>query len=159
MLNFGDTFANSVDSDQDLHTSVLILTKTTSQNNSQCASNLLECVAISQIMMTCAMQYTTKTRVVHILWVFLWGALWVFLWRAFNQSQFTKTEPKKTQNNCSRNIQMLVSLKQSSYSFRYENTLQIPTVRTVAYGKKSFCFEAARVWNSLPDELRKVSAF
>ena len=67
MLNFGDTFANSVDSDQDLHTSVLILTKTTSQNNSQCASNLLECVAISQIMMTCAMQYTTKTRVVHIL--------------------------------------------------------------------------------------------
>ena len=45
MLNFGDTFANSFDSDQDLHTSVLILTKTTSQNNSQCASNLLECVA------------------------------------------------------------------------------------------------------------------
>ena len=56
-------------------------------------------------------------------------------------------------------IRDLVNLKQSSYSFRYENTLQIPTVRTVAYGQKSFHFEAARVWNSLPNELRKVSAF
>ena len=31
-------------------------------------------------------------------------------------------------------IRDLVNLKQSSYSFRYENALQIPTVRTVAYG-------------------------
>ena len=56
-------------------------------------------------------------------------------------------------------IRDLINLKQSSYSFRYENTLQIPTVRTVAYGQKSFRFEAARVWNGLPNELRKVSAF
>ena len=43
-------------------------------------------------------------------------------------------------------IRSLVSIKQSSYSFRYENTLQVPMVRTVAYGQKSFRFEAARVW-------------
>ena len=35
-------------------------------------------------------------------------------------------------------IRDLVILKQLSYSFRYENTLQIPTVRIVAYGQKSF---------------------
>ena len=62
-------------------------------------------------------------------------------------------------NSAPKYIRDLVNLKQSSYSFRYENTLQIPTVRTVAYGQKSFRFEAARVWNSLPNELRKVSAF
>ena len=62
-------------------------------------------------------------------------------------------------NSAPKYIRDLVNLKQSSYSFRYENTLQIPTVRTVAYGQKSFRFEAARVWNSLPKELRKVSAF
>ena len=62
-------------------------------------------------------------------------------------------------NSAPKYVRDLVNLKQSSYSFRYENTLQIPTVRTVAYGQKSFRFEAARVWNSLPNELRKVSAF
>ena len=62
-------------------------------------------------------------------------------------------------NSAPKYIRDLVNLKQSSYSFRYENTLQIPTIRTVAYGQKSFRFEAARVWNSLPNELRKVSAF
>ena len=62
-------------------------------------------------------------------------------------------------NTAPKYIRDLVNLKQSSYSFRYENTPQIPTVRTVAYGQKSFRFEAPRVWNSLPNELRKVSAF
>ena len=56
-------------------------------------------------------------------------------------------------------IRDLVTQKQSSYSFRSENTLNIPVVRTVAYGQKSFRFEAARVWNSLPNELRKVTVF
>ena len=51
-------------------------------------------------------------------------------------------------------VRDLVSVKQCSYSFRLENTLQIPGMRTVAYGQKSFHFEGARVWNSLPNELR-----
>ena len=59
-------------------------------------------------------------------------------------------------NSAPKYIRDLVNLKQSSYSFRFENTLQIPTVRTVAYRQKSFRFEAARVWNSLPNELRKI---
>ena len=54
-------------------------------------------------------------------------------------------------------IKDLLELKQSSYNFRYENTAKVPKVRTTAYGKKSFRFEAARVWNSLPNEMLKTS--
>ena len=36
-------------------------------------------------------------------------------------------------NSAPKYIRDLVNLKQSSYSFGYENTLQIPTVRTVTY--------------------------
>ena len=56
-------------------------------------------------------------------------------------------------------IRDLVELKQSSYNFRYENTAKVPKVRTTAYGKKSFRFEAARVWNSLPNEMRTAENF
>ncbi|MCG8045733.1 MAG: reverse transcriptase family protein, partial [Candidatus Thiodiazotropha endolucinida] len=56
-------------------------------------------------------------------------------------------------------IRDLVKLKESSYSFRYVNTAQVPTVRTVTYGQRSFRFESARVWNSLPNELRQTSNF
>ena len=53
-------------------------------------------------------------------------------------------------------IRDLVKYKNAKYNFRYENMLQLPTVRTSRYGKKknSFRFEAARVWNSLPNEIR-----
>ena len=56
-------------------------------------------------------------------------------------------------------IRNLVNVKQSTYSLRYENTLHVPSVRTTTYGQKSFRFEAARVWNGLPNNLRKVSNF
>ena len=47
-----------------------------------------------------------------------------------------------------------VEIKQTKYSFRHENTVKIPTVRTVTYGQRSFGFESARVWNSLPNDLK-----
>ena len=50
----------------------------------------------------------------------------------------------------------LVSYKESSYSFRYDS---LPRVRTTRYGKSTFCYEAAGVWNRLPNELRKVEDF
>ena len=53
----------------------------------------------------------------------------------------------------------LVELKQSVYNFRYENTARVPTVKTTAYGKRSFRFEAARVWNSIPNEMRTANSF
>ena len=56
-------------------------------------------------------------------------------------------------------IRDLVQLKTSSYSFRYENTVKVPTVPTVTYGQCSFRFESAQVWNSLPSDMRKVTEF
>ena len=47
----------------------------------------------------------------------------------------------------------------SSYNFRYQNVLQVPQVRTTKYGKKSFRFAAAVLWNSFPDNFRQVSSF
>ena len=56
-------------------------------------------------------------------------------------------------------IRDLLKSKNNKYNFRYENMLQLPTVRTSRYGKKSFRFEAARVWNSLPHEIRCANNF
>ena len=56
-------------------------------------------------------------------------------------------------------LQDLVSYKNSAYSFRYENLVDLPRVRTTKYGKSSSCYEAAVVWNSLPNELRMVEDF
>jgi hypothetical protein len=53
----------------------------------------------------------------------------------------------------------LVKIKNHSFSFRYTNMLEIPTVRTTRYGEKSFRFEAARVWNSLPEDIRRVDNY
>ena len=47
----------------------------------------------------------------------------------------------------------------SSYNFRCQNILQVPQVRTIKYGKKSFRFAAAVLWNSFPDNFRHVSSF
>ena len=56
-------------------------------------------------------------------------------------------------------IRDIVKYKNAKYNFRYENMLQLPTVRTSRYGKKCFRFEAARVWNSLPTEIRCAENF
>ena len=42
----------------------------------------------------------------------------------------------------------LVNLKKSKYSFRYKHILDLPYVRTSTYGKKSFRYAAASLWNS-----------
>ena len=53
----------------------------------------------------------------------------------------------------------LVSYKESTYSFRYDNLADVPRVSTTRYGKSTFSYEAAVVCNSLPNELRKVEDF
>ncbi|VDI20448.1 Hypothetical predicted protein [Mytilus galloprovincialis] len=42
---------------------------------------------------------------------------------------------------------------------RYVNTAEVPRPRTSIYGKRSFRFEAAQVWNSLPNEVRLMTSF
>ena len=54
----------------------------------------------------------------------------------------------------------LVRLRDNSrYNFRYDNILQVPQVRTTKYGKNSFRYAAAVLWNSFPDEFRQVNNF
>ena len=59
-------------------------------------------------------------------------------------------------------IHDIVKIKQNSYNFRYNNNrADTPHCRhrTTRYGKKSFSYEAARLWNSLPDQARNLSTF
>ena len=53
----------------------------------------------------------------------------------------------------------LVSRRESTYSFRYTNILDIPRVRTVTYGKKSFRFAVPLLWNDLPEHFRAQTNF
>ena len=53
----------------------------------------------------------------------------------------------------------LISLKSSPYDFRSEKQAQIPRVNSTRYGLRSFRYEAARIWNSLPNELRLAESY
>ena len=56
-------------------------------------------------------------------------------------------------------INDLVKIKPSTYNFRAEKQAEIPSVNTTRYGLRSFRSEAARVWNSLPNELRVAESY
>ncbi len=53
----------------------------------------------------------------------------------------------------------LLKIKDCKYTFRYNNILDIPRFRTTTYGKKSFKFAAATLWNGLPDHFRTENSF
>ena len=52
----------------------------------------------------------------------------------------------------------LLTYKFHSCSFRYTNTVEIPQVRTSTYGVRSSRSIAAKIWNSLPQKLRKITS-
>ena len=56
-------------------------------------------------------------------------------------------------------IHDLVNVKNSKYAFRYSNILDVLQVRTTRYGKKSFMFVAATLWNDLPNHFRTENSF
>ena len=53
-------------------------------------------------------------------------------------------------------IQNLIMLKCSQYSMRKDNTAVVPKANTSKYGLKSFVHDGPRIWNSLPNEMRKI---
>ena len=53
----------------------------------------------------------------------------------------------------------LLTVKNYSYNFRYQKTVEVPQVRTVKHGSSSFRSTAAKIWNSLPQHLRDISSF
>ena len=70
------------------------------------------------------------------------------------------TEVFKIRNTISPTyIQDLVKEKISNYNFRNKKQVEIPKVNSKRYGMKSFRFEAAQVWNSLPNEMRLAENF
>ena len=51
----------------------------------------------------------------------------------------------------------LLTFKNHSYDFRYQRTVEVPLVRTVKQGSRSFRSTAAKIWNSLLQDLRDIS--
>ena len=53
----------------------------------------------------------------------------------------------------------LLKIKSSHYNFRAERQAEVPRVNSSRYGLRSFRSEAARVWNSLPNEIRVADSY
>ena len=49
----------------------------------------------------------------------------------------------------------LIDIKNTPYSFRYQNKAALPQVRTTNVGLQSFRYAGAKLWNELPDQFRK----
>ena len=49
----------------------------------------------------------------------------------------------------------LIDIKNTSYSFRYQNKAALPQVRTTSFGLQSFRYAGVKLWNELPDHFRK----
>ncbi|MCW4342517.1 MAG: reverse transcriptase family protein [Candidatus Thiodiazotropha endolucinida] len=70
------------------------------------------------------------------------------------------TEVYKIVNDLSpQYIRDLISTKVSHYDLRGEHKANLPQVSTTRYGLKSFRYEAARIWNSLPNNIRTAESF
>ncbi|KAH3795761.1 hypothetical protein DPMN_149321 [Dreissena polymorpha] len=52
-----------------------------------------------------------------------------------------------------------VKFKDSKYNFRYTNCAELPRPRTERFGRNSFGYSAASMWNSLPDTFRQCSSY
>ena len=55
-------------------------------------------------------------------------------------------------------INAFVKIETSTYDFGEERKADVPRVNT-RYGLRSFRPEAARIWNSLPNEVRPVESY
>ena len=53
----------------------------------------------------------------------------------------------------------ILTFKNLSYSFRYTQTVEIPQVRTIRYGTRSFHFSAAKMWNKLPQHFKDITSY
>ena len=56
-------------------------------------------------------------------------------------------------------IKDLFNIKQSIYNFRRENQASLPAVKSTRYVLRPFRYEAARIWNCLPNDLRLAWSF
>ena len=61
---------------------------------------------------------------------------------------------KMINKDCPSYMHDLINIKKHQYSFRYNNTTDVPRVRTTNFGIKSFRYTAAKLWNDLPEHFR-----
>ena len=56
-------------------------------------------------------------------------------------------------------IKDLINIKKSTYNFRRENQKSLSAAKSTRYGLRSFCYEATRISNCLPNDLRLAKSF
>ena len=56
-------------------------------------------------------------------------------------------------------LQDFIVKKDTSYNFRYTNLLELPRPKSTRFGINSFHYQAAKLWNALPDDARKIKDF
>ena len=56
-------------------------------------------------------------------------------------------------------LKELFVFRNSSYSLRGKNILTLPIPRTTNYGLECVRYQAAKIWNSLPDSIRTMTSF
>ena len=56
-------------------------------------------------------------------------------------------------------LKELFVFRNSSYSLRGKNILTLPIPRTTNYGLECIRYQAAKIWNSLPDSMRIMTSF
>jgi hypothetical protein len=52
----------------------------------------------------------------------------------------------------------LISIKDQKYNFRHQDKAVLPRVRTTRYGLNSFRYNAAQIWNELPNRFRQETS-
>ena len=52
----------------------------------------------------------------------------------------------------------LINIKLKNYNFRSQETAVLSRVRTTRYGLKSFRYNAAQIWNKLPNHCRRETS-
>ena len=56
-------------------------------------------------------------------------------------------------------LKELFVFRNCSYSLRGKNILTLPIPRTTNYGLECIGYQAAKIWNSLPDSMRTMTSF
>jgi hypothetical protein len=53
---------------------------------------------------------------------------------------------------------ILISIKDQKYNFRHQDKAVLPRVRTTRYGLNYFRYNAAQIWNELPNHFRQETS-
>ena len=61
--------------------------------------------------------------------------------------------------NVPSSISELLTVRISNYNFRGDAILKLPKVNSTKYGIKSWRYQAARLWNAIPNNLRNIDTY